>query len=115
MKTFQDVTMSSLIAGYFIATGNSEFYYSDITKILNDFFKLDNLEVIDTNDDNDKICLVISFSDKSIVLNYKFNDMIRVNNNIITVYDYLYSLTDDWIRNYFNVNENIKKRTKTIA
>ena len=29
--------------------------------------------------------------------------------------EYLYGLTNEWVRNYFNVDENIKKRTKIIA
>lgn len=31
------------------------------------------------------------------------------------IYEYLYGLTNEWVRNYFKVDENIKKRTKIIA
>ena len=48
--------------------------------------------------------------------NKNYDDIITIDGNEMVVYDYLYSLTDNWIRNYFNINNNyIKVKTKVIA
>lgn len=40
MKDFQDVTMSSLIAGYFLAKGTRIIEFNAITNLLNDLYIL---------------------------------------------------------------------------
>ena len=105
MKDFQDVTMSSLIAGYFLSKGTRIIEFNAITNLLNDLYMCKNIDVMETDEDIDKLGIIILFD----------NEIVNINGTNITVYDYLYSLTNEWVRNYFNVDENIKKRTKIIA
>lgn len=115
MKDFQDVTMSSLIAGYFLSKGTRIIEFNVITNLLNNLYMYENIDVMDTDEDNDKLGIIILFDDKSLILNYDFNEIVNINGTNITVYEYLYGLTNEWVRNYFNVDENIKKRTKIIV
>ena len=115
MNDIQEVTMSSLIAGYFLAKETRIIEFNAITNLLNDLYMCENIDVMETDEDIDKLGIIILFDDKSVILNYDFNEIVNINGTNITVYDYLYSLTNEWVRNYFNVDENIKKRTKIIA
>lgn len=115
MKDFQEVTMSSLIAGYFLSKGTRIIEFNVITNLLNNLYMYENIDVMDTDEDNDKLGIIILFDDKSLILNYDFNEIVNINGTNITVYEYLYGLTNEWVRNYFNVDENIKKRTKIIV
>ena len=115
MKEFQDVTMSSLIAGYFLAKGTRIIEFNAITNLLNDLYMCENIDVMETDEDIDKLGMIILFDDKSVILNYDFNEIVNINGTNITIYEYLYSLTNEWVRNYFKVDENIKKKTKIIA
>ena len=113
MKDFQEVTMSSLIAGYFLAKGTRIIEFNAITNLLNDI--CEDIDVMETDEDIDKLGMIILFDDKSLILNYDFNEIVNINGTNIMIYEYLYGLTNEWVRNYFNVDENIKKRTKIIA
>lgn len=115
MKNFQDVTMSSLIAGYFLAKGTRIIEFNAITNLLNDLYMCEDIDVMETDEDIDKLGRIILFDDKSVILNYDFNEIVNINGTNIMIYEYLYSLTNEWVRNYFKVDENIKKRTKIIA
>ena len=55
MKEFQDVTMSSLIAGYFLAKGTRIIEFNAITNLLNDLYMCENIDVMETDEDIDKI------------------------------------------------------------
>lgn len=115
MKDFQEVTMSSLIAGYFLAKGTRIIEFNAITNLLNDLYICEDIDVMETDEDIDKLGMIILFDDKSLILNYDFNEIVNINGTNIMIYEYLYGLTNEWVRNYFNVDENIKKRTKIIA
>lgn len=115
MKEFQDVTMSSLIAGYFLANGTRIIEFNAITNLLNDLYMCEDIDVMETDEDIDKLGMIILFDDKSVILNYDFNENVNINGTNIMIYEYLYGLTNEWVRNYFKVDENIKKRTKIIA
>ena len=115
MKDFQEVTMSSLIAGYFLAKGTRIIEFNAITNLLNDLYICEDIDVMETDEDIDKLGMIILFDDKSLILNYDFNEVVNINGTNIMIYEYLYGLTNEWVRNYFNVDENIKKRTKIIA
>ena len=111
MKDFQEVTMSSLIAGYFLSKGTRIIEFNAIT----DLYMCENIDVMETDEDIDKLGIIILFDDKSLILNYDFNEIVNINGTNIMICEYLYGLTNEWVRNYFNVDENIKKRTKIIA
>ena len=115
MLECRNITMSSLVAGYFLATGDREIRFDVISNLMNELFLSENVEVMETDDDIDKLCMVILFNDNSIILKYDFNETFKVDNKIVNITDYLYSLTDNWIRKYFIIDESIIKRTKTIA
>lgn len=115
MKDFQEVTMSSLIAGYFLAKGTRIIEFNAITNLLNDLYICEDIDVMETDEDIDKLGMIILFDDKSLILNYDFNEIVNINGTNIMICEYLYGLTNEWVRNYFNVDENIKKRTKIIA
>lgn len=115
MKDFQEVTMSSLIAGYFLAKGTRIIEFNAITNLLNDLYICEDIDVMETDEDIDKLGMIILFDDKSLILNYDFNEIVNINGTNIMIYEYLYGLTNEWVRNYFIVDENIKKRTKIIA
>lgn len=115
MKDFQEVTMSSLIAGYFLAKGTRIIEFNAITNLLNDLYICEDIDVMETDEDIDKLGMIILFDDKSLILNYDFNEIVNINGTNIMIYEYLYGLTNEWVRNYFKVDENIKKRTKIIA
>ena len=114
MKDFQEVTMSSLIAGYFLAKETRIIEFNAITNLLNDLYMCENIDVMETDEDIDKLGIIILFDDKSVILNYDFNEIVNINGTNIMICEYLYGLTNEWVRNYFNVDENIKKRTKII-
>lgn len=115
MKDFQEVTMSSLIAGYFLSKGTRIIEFNAITNLLNDLYICEDIDVMETDEDIDKLGMIILFDDKSVILNYDFNEIVNINGTNIMIYEYLYGLTNEWVRNYFKVDENIKKRTKIIA
>lgn len=115
MKDFQEVTMSSLIAGYFLSKGTRIIEFNAITNLLNDLYMCENIDVMETDEDIDKLGIIILFDDKSLILNYDFNEIVNINGTNIMICEYLYGLTNEWVRNYFNVDENIKKRTKIIV
>ena len=87
----------------------------DFFYLLNNLYMSENIDVMDTDEDNDKLGIIILFDDKSLILNYDFNEIVNINGTNIMICEYLYGLTNEWVRNYFNVDENIKKRTKIIA
>ena len=115
MKDFQEVTMSSLIAGYFLAKGTRIIEFNAITNLLNDLYICEDIDVMETDEAIHKLGMIVLFDDKSLILNYDFNEIVNINGTNIMIYEYLYGLTNEWVRNYFNVDENIKKRTKIIA
>ena len=55
MKDFQDVTMSSLIAGYFLAKETRIIEFNAITNLLNDLYMCENIDVMETDEDIDKL------------------------------------------------------------
>lgn len=116
------ITMSSLLAGLFIASRDREVDFSTISKILNEFSNNFGIDVEETDEDIDKLYLVVKFADDKVILSYELNDLIRINNHNVVVYDYLYDLTDEWIRDYFNIDKSLlktfnskSKRTRVIA
>lgn len=58
MKDFQDVTMSSLIAGYFLSKGTRIIEFNVITNLLNNLYMYENIDVMDTDEDNDKLGII---------------------------------------------------------
>lgn len=88
MKDFQEVTMSSLIAGYFLAKETRIIEFNAITNLLNDLYMCENIDVMETDEDIDKLGIIILFDDKSVILNYDFNEIVNINGTNITVYDY---------------------------
>lgn len=104
-----------MIAGYFLAKGTRIIEFNAITNLLNDLYICEDIDVMETDEDIDKLGMIILFDDKSLILNYDFNEIVNINGTNIMIYEYLYGLTNEWVRNYFNVDENIKKRTKIIA
>lgn len=122
MQDVQIITMSSLLAGLFINSRGREVNFSTISKVLNDFSNNFDIDVEETDEDIDKLYLIVKFADDKVILSYEFNDLIRINNHNFVVYDYLYDLTDEWIRDYFNIDKSIlktfnskSKRTRVIA
>lgn len=112
MQDEQTITMSSLLAGLFLASGSKEVEFSTVANMVNVFFNKLGIDVEETDEDIDKLYLIVKFDDKRIFLNYDFEDLIKINNKEIKIYDYLYNLTDEIVRNYFNIKEkmNSKKR-----
>lgn len=121
MQDEQTITMSSLLAGLFLASGSKEVEFSVVANMVNELFNKYGIDVEETDEDIDKLYLIVKFDDKKVILNYNFNDLIRFEDREIMIYDYLYNLTDNLIRNYFDIDKcmlktfNNKKRTKVIA
>lgn len=121
MQDEQTITMSSLLAGLFLASGSKEVEFSVVANMVNELFNKFGIDVEETDEDIDKLYLIVKFDDKKVILNYNFNDLIRFEDREIMIYDYLYNLTDNLIRNYFDIDKcmlktfNNKKRTKVIA
>lgn len=64
----------------------------------------------------DNILILICSDDKRIYLKDDFDDRLLINGNLITVKDYLYSLTTDKVREYFDIAEyNETKRNGTFS
>ena len=59
MKDFQEVTMSSLIAGYFLSKGTRIIEFNAITNLLNDLYMCENIDVMETDEDIDKLGIII--------------------------------------------------------
>lgn len=116
MQEYKNITMSSLIAGLFLASNCGEVKFQTIINMMNVLSNLENIDVEEPDGDFDKFSFLVLFDDNKIILSKKCDDIITIDGNEITVYDYLYSLTDNLIRNYFNINNTyIKKKTKVIA
>lgn len=116
MQEFKNITMSSLIAGLFLASDYREVKFLTIVNMINELSNLINVDVEEPDNDFDRLSFLVLFTDDKIILSKDYDDIIDIDGNEVTVYDYLYSLTDNWIRNYLNIdNINTKKRTKVIA
>lgn len=116
MQEYKNITMSSLIAGLFLVSDCREVKFLTIINMINELSSLENIDVEEPDGDFDKFSFLVLFEDNKIILSKKYDDIITIDGNEIIVYDYLYSLTDNWIRNYFNINNTyIKKKTKVIA
>ena len=85
MKDFQEVTMSSLIAGYFLAKGTRIIEFNAITNLLNDLYICEDIDVMETDEDIDKLGIIILFDDKSLILNYDFNEIVNINGTNIMI------------------------------
>ena len=116
MQEFKSITMSSLIACLFLASDCREVKFLTIVNMINKLSDLENVDVEEPDGNFDKFSFLVLFDDDKIILSKNYDDIITIDGNEIIVYDYLYSLTDNWIRNYFNINNTyIKKKTKVIA
>ena len=116
MQEFKNITMSSLIAGLFLASNCREVKFLTIINMINKLPRLANIDVEEPDGDFNKFSFLVLFENNKIILCREYNDIITIDGNKMTVYDYLYSLTDNWIRNYFNIdNIYIKKKTKVIV
>lgn len=58
MKDFQEVTMSSLIAGYFLAKETRIIEFNAITNLLNDLYMCENIDVMETDEDMTNLVLL---------------------------------------------------------
>lgn len=121
MQDVQSITMSSLLAGLFLASRNKEVSFTAIANLISEISNKFGIDVEETDEDIDKLYLIVKFDNKKIFLNHDFDDLIKINNKEIMIYDYLYSLTDNLTRDYFGIDKcmlktfNNKKRTKVIA
>ena len=110
MADDKEVPLSSFMAGLLLC--RSSITYSELSNEMSRFI----YTITEPNGDFNKIATLINDDCKSFTLKYDYTEMI----NNMTIYDYLYSLTDSDVREYFNipekeiVNDNIvvvRKRT----
>jgi len=120
MVSTKEVTFSSFLAGMLLL--KKDIKYSEISLQMSLFQLNYNVDVVDDEDlqfacyETDIFSQLLFFDDNGIHLIKDYNDFEFVNNSLVTVYDYLYSITNDDIRKYFNIQSRVKvnKRTKTM-
>lgn len=122
MADDKEVPLSSFMAGLLLC--RRSITYSELSTEFSRFI----YSIAEPDGDFKKIAMVINDDNKTFTLKYDYTDII----NNMTIYDYLYSLTDSDVRKYFSipekeiVNDNIVvvrkrtlfdrfKRTKTVC
>jgi len=97
---FREIPASSFLAGIFFCKSEIE-YLSEYVKLLTDFEEKYLLTI--TGQDDLQVKLVVEGTTIKLVDDY--NKIINVNGKLMTVRSYLYSLTTDEVREYFQIEE----------
>ena len=95
MADDKEVPLSSFMAGLLLC--RRSITYSELSTEFSNFI----YSIAEPDGDFKKIAVVINDDCKSFTLKYDYTDII----NNMTIYDYLYSLTDYDVRNYFGIPE----------
>ena len=95
MADDKEVPLSSFMAGLLLC--RKSITYSELSTEFSNFI----YSIAEPDGDFNKIALVINDDNKSFSLKYDYTEMI----NNMTIYDYLYSLTDHDVREYFGIPE----------
>ena len=93
-------SFNSFLAGVFLTTekiNNFEFF-----NYMNEFSNMYNVDIVGIGND---ICIPIYFDDNEIKITKSMEDIICVNHANITVREYLYSLTSNRVREFFNISD----------
>lgn len=114
MHEVQMITMSSLLAGCFLSNKNREISFIEISNILNKFYNELGIDVEETDKDMENLYKIIRFGDASIFLSYEFDDFISIDGRQLLVCEYLYNLTDKYVREYFGIEQKKKIRIRTF-
>lgn len=95
MADDKEVPLSSFMAGLLLC--RRSITYSELSNEMSRFI----YTITEPDGDFKKIAMVINDDNKTFTLKYDYTDII----NNMTIYDYLYSLTDYDVRNYFGIPE----------
>lgn len=110
MADDKEVPLSSFMAGLLLC--RRSITYSELSTEFSNFI----YSIAEPDGDFNKIAVVLNDDNKTFTLKYDYTEMI----NNMTIYDYLYSLTDSDVRKYFGipekkiVNDNIVVRKRTL-
>lgn len=110
MADDKEVPLSSFMAGLLLC--RRSITYSELSTEFSNFI----YSIAEPDGDFNKIAVVLNDDNKTFTLKYDYTDII----NNMTIYDYLYSLTDSDVRKYFGipekkiVNDNIVVRKRTL-
>ena len=98
MENNSQVSFVSFLAGMLMVEPNISFV--KISQKVNEYETENNVDVLD-NDDNNLLFAVAYFDDKGVHLKSEYSDNIFLENGeVVNVYDYLYSLTNEDIIMY---------------
>ena len=95
MADDKEVPLSSFMAGLLLC--RRSITYSELSNEMSRFI----YTITEPNGDFNKIATLINDDNKTFTLKYDYTDII----NNMTIYDYLYSLTDSDVRKYFGIPE----------
>lgn len=107
------VSYCSFLSGILIKYKSITFY--DFERLKEVFFKVTDVEVIDVGVDfpyEDILDDLISTDNNRISLKLNYEDIIPVDGEYTTVYDFLYNCTDRNIRGFLDIPEKIKNNHK---
>lgn len=97
------VLFSSFVAGALLI--DKEIGFSKLCNYMLNFENKYDIGFEEPDGDFDKLKIITMMDDNSIKLIKDYDDLYQVGNNGMTVYDYLYSLTNYEIRQYFGIEE----------
>ena len=97
------ILFSSFVAGALLVKKNIGF--PELGKIMFDFEKKTDINFDEPNGDFDRLSKIVLIEDDSFKLIKDYSDLYKIENSSITIYDYLYNLTNYEIRQYFGIQE----------
>lgn len=105
---------SSFMAGVFLT--RREISCSELSYLMNDYSIKTNSYIEEDNDEFYMFNNFICFDNKKIFVKEAYDDYINVNDRDICFGDFLYGLTSDNVKVYFNIpsrsNNILKRKTK---
>ena len=106
----------SFLAGVFLT--KQEVSYSELSFLMDDFTNKTGIYISDDNECFSEFDSFFEFNDKCLFVNCDYNTVIYINGCSMTFKNYLYSITSDEVKKYFNICKKnkfnfIKIKTKT--
>ena len=105
MSTNNEINFSSFLAGCLMK--HNQISYVELSNLMAKFELEYNLDFVDDYSDYNFSFISNMFTqdDNGFKLRFQYDENFIINGDSYTVYDYLYSFTDENVRNFFNIIE----------
>lgn len=98
-----EMSFSSFLAGALLL--NRSVSMVDLSKSMHDFSVRYNSDISDRSNDFNLLINFVNFNGLFIELKYDYDAEFQIEDNMVTMYDYLYSFTKPEVREYFGIGE----------